>query len=457
MVSIEPIKNIFCDQPVSFESNLLKAANMLKGKKQVRFQEPPRWLKAVRFTLGALFLAGSLAAQTPSQPLGYSIATPRPISPAEGSTTPSAQATQRQNPFLGSAPGALEKGAVSLTLQSSIERALRYNLGLIESTHATADVQAERLRALAALLPELTARGRQGYEAISFKEIGLKLPSIPGVAPFGPTTGGFGYQDARVALNQSVFDLHLRREYRFAKENEEASALSVKDSRDVVVLAAGTAYLQVAASASRVEAAKAQLASARELDQQTASRVKSEVSPEIDSLRAQVERQSAGQRLTNAESRLEKDRLTLARIIGLADGQPFTVDSSMTFHPLSGVTKDNAIAQAMLSRSDLASAAAAVQAAEATLRAQKAQRLPVVSVAADYGGGGANLSNLSQVYSISANVSVPLYVRAAASMPISARPNPASPAARPNTTTSKVASPTMSASPCSTPKLPNPA
>src|SRR6185437_148172 len=172
-------------------------------------------------------------------------------------------------------PGALENGAVSLTLQSSIERALRYNLGLIESTRATADVHAERLRALAALLPELTARGRQGYDAISFKEIGLKLPSIPGVAPFGPTTGGFGFQDARIALNQSVFDLRLRREYDSQKKNEEASALSVKDSRDVVVLAAGTAYLQVAASASRVETAKAQLASARELDQQTAGRVKS--------------------------------------------------------------------------------------------------------------------------------------------------------------------------------------
>jgi outer membrane protein TolC len=81
----------------------------------------------------------------------------------------------------------------------------------------------------------------------------------------------------------------------------------------------------------------------------------------------------------------------------------------MAFHPLPGPTKDNAIAQAMLSRSDLASAAAAVEAAQASLRARKAERLPVVSVSADYGGGGANLANLSQVYSISANVSVPIY------------------------------------------------
>jgi hypothetical protein len=81
--------------------------------------------------------------------------------------------------------------------------------------------------------------------------------------------------------------------------------------------------VQVISSAARVETAKAQLTSADELDQQTANRVKNEVSPEIDSIRAQVERQSAEQRLTNAGNQLEKDRLTLARIIGLAVDQDF--------------------------------------------------------------------------------------------------------------------------------------
>jgi outer membrane protein TolC len=72
------------------------------------------------------------------------------------------------------------------------------------------------------------------------------------------------------------------------------------------------------ASAARVETAKAQLASAGELDQLTADQVRNEVSPEIDSIRAQVERQSTEQRLTNAANQLEKDKLTLARIVGLA-------------------------------------------------------------------------------------------------------------------------------------------
>ena len=104
------------------------------------------------------------------------------------------------------------------------------------------------------------------------------------------------------------------------------------------MFAVGTAYVQVISTAARVETAKAQLTSADELDQQTANRVKNEVSPEIDSIRAQVERQSAEQRLTNASNQLEKDRLTLARIIGLAVDQDFVLTEALSYHPLPGMT-----------------------------------------------------------------------------------------------------------------------
>ncbi len=117
--------------------------------------------------------------QTPDA-LGYSVATPRPISPAEGTTNPSAQATQSQNPYLSSVPSENTGTRIELTLKNAIERGLRFNLGLIESSQASANVRAERLRALSALLPQVSADGQQAYESISFKEIGLKLPPIPG-------------------------------------------------------------------------------------------------------------------------------------------------------------------------------------------------------------------------------------------------------------------------------------
>jgi outer membrane protein TolC len=360
---------------------------------------------------GAVFILASTAVMSGQglNPLGYSVATPRPISPADGTTTPSAQATQRQNPYLGSVPSRNTGTKIELSLKGAIQRGLHYNLGLVEASQASADVRAERMRALSALLPQLSADARQGYEDLSYKELGIKLPPISGLPALPPTSGAFGYQDARVSLAQSLYNAELRNEYRARRSDEEASMLSVRDSRDVVVFAVGTAYLQVIASAARVETAKAQLASAGELDEQTANQVANEVAPEIDSIRAQVERQSTEQRLTNATNQLEKDKLTLARIIGLAIDQDFGLTDPLAYHPLSGITSETATAEALRSRADLRSAEAGVQAATFTLRAQKAQRLPVVSVTADYGGGGANLGNLNQVYSIAGNISVPIY------------------------------------------------
>ncbi len=300
-------------------------------------------------------------------------------------------------------------GRIELSLKGAIDRGLRYNLGLIESNQASADVRAERRRALSTLLPQLSAQGRQGYENLSYKEIGLKLPPIPGLPALPSTSGAFGYQDARVSLTQSLYSAALRNQYRARKSDEQASILSIQDSRDVVVFAVGTAYMQVIASAARVQTAKAQLASADELDQQTADRVKNEVSPEIDSIRSQVERQSAEQRLTNATNQLEKDKLTLARIIGLAIDQDFELSDLLVYHPLSGITSETATEEALRSRADLRSAEASVQAAAFSVRAQKAQRLPVVSVTADYGGAGANIGNFNQAYTVAGNISIPVY------------------------------------------------
>ena len=70
-------------------------------------------------TLSVAFaLAFGLTAWGQTQgPLGYSVATPRPISPAEGTTTPSAQATQRQNPYLGSVPSKNTGTRIELSLK----------------------------------------------------------------------------------------------------------------------------------------------------------------------------------------------------------------------------------------------------------------------------------------------------------------------------------------------------
>jgi outer membrane protein TolC len=347
--------------------------------------------------------------QNSVDPLGYSISTPRPIDPAAGTTNPSALATQRQNPFLGSAPAGKPTGDVMhLSLSETIALGLRFNLGVIESTQTSADIRAQRLRSLAALLPDVSFEATDVLANASLKEFGLKLPAIPGIPALPATTGAFGFQDARLSVTQSIYNSAIRNSYQAEKHAQQVSLLSSADARDVVVYAVGTSYFQVVAAAARLETTRAQLVSARELDQQTADRVNSQVSPEIDSLRARVARQSAEQLVTNAANELEKARLTLGRITGLPSDQKFTtVDTA--YRPVTGLTAQSAIAHARELRSDLLSAAASIREAESRVRSAKGEKLPALSFHADYGAAGVNLGSLNQVYTIAGQISVPVF------------------------------------------------
>jgi outer membrane protein TolC len=332
-----------------------------------------------------------------------SVSTPRPINPSANTTNPSTRATQAQNPYLGSTPsGPVSATPVTMSFDDAVQRGVRYNLGLIDGTISSADAGSARLRALAALLPTITARASQVYENLSLKEIGLTLPGLPEV------TGGFGFQDVRIGISQSLYSGELRNRYRSEQAAERAAAMSARDARDVVVFAVGTAYFQIVASVARLDTAKAQLLSAQEFARRAADRVTAEVAADIESLRAQVELQTAEQRVINAEHDLEKDELTLARIIGLPIEQRFDVEPFAPYRAVAVLSEATVKADALRARADLAAAAANIDAAEFNLRAQRAQQSPVVGVNADYGAGG-DIARPNQVYTVAVGVSVPLY------------------------------------------------
>jgi len=336
-----------------------------------------------------------------------SINTPRPINLAAGTTNPSARATQNLNPYLGSTPhGTATNDTLHLSLENAIGRGLQYNLGLIDSEQASADARAQREHALAALLPQISARAEQSYQQFSLKSINLKLPPQAGIH-LPPTSGQFGYSEARITAESPVLNLALLNRYRQQKAFEAASALASKDARDVVVFAVGAAYFQVVASQAELETAQAALASARELDTQVADQYKSEVSPEIDRLRADVELHTAEQRVTDAANDLEKDKLTLDRITGIPLDQAWTPAGDYGYVAL--LPDEPAAAQKNDTRFDVASAKAGLAAAQFHVRAARAERLPQISFNASYGGGGTNQANYNRVDEVRGTVSVPLF------------------------------------------------
>lgn len=364
-------------------------------------------------TIEMLVLALSVVARGQTFPdngaaAGFgSVNTPRPINPASDTTNPSARATQNLNPYLGSTPnGEATNEELHLSLDEAISRGLKYNLGLIDSRQANSEARAQREHALAALLPQISARAQQTYEQFSLKSINLAFPPQTGIQ-LPPTSGQYGYSEARIIAESPVLNVSLLDRYRQQKALEAASALSAKDACDVAVFIVGAAYFQVVASQARIDTARAALASMRELNSQVADEYKSEVSPEIETLRARVELHSEEQRVTDAENDLEKDKLTLDRITGIPLDQAWSPAGDYGYVSLPNDEADDR--KTTSNRFDVASAKAGLSAAEFRVRAARAERLPEISFSGSYGGGGANPANYNRVDDVSGSISVPLF------------------------------------------------
>jgi len=83
-------------------------------------------------------------------------------------------------------------------------------------------------------------------------------------------------------------------------------------------------------------------------------------------------------------------------------------DRALTL-PGTTLTLEDALARAARGRADYKAALERVHAAESTLSAAKADALPTVHVAADYGAIGSAPGDARRTYSMSANVRVPLF------------------------------------------------
>jgi len=316
---------------------------------------------------------------------------------------------QAPNPFLGSVPTGQATGTIlDLSLSDAFERALRYNLGAIEGRENTQAARAARLRSLNALLGNVSGRVSAAVNQINLRALGFNL-TIPGIAV--PTVvGPFNVTDARVYMTQELFNWSDIQSFRSSSEAERASELTYHSDRDLVVFTTGSAYLLVISDAAAVESIRAQVRTAQTLYDQDVDKNTQGVIARIDVLRARVELQTQQQRLIAAQNQLNIDKLSLARAIGLPNGQDFRVTDTVPYRPLEDSALEQALAQAYATRPDYLAAQRQVRAAELSLRAATAEVFPSGSMAADYGQiGNPNFGAAHGTYSVSFALNIPIF------------------------------------------------
>jgi outer membrane protein TolC len=353
----------------------------------------------------------ALTAQQPGQTTGSStnssqlntaigaqqqLATPGP------SVNPSSSGSQDSS-YKGSiVTGKATGDVLPLSLDEAMQRGLKANLGLVLQSSNEKQSNGQRLLQLQELLPTLTAQASIEVEQVNLAAFGLKIPGI------NPIVGPFQVEDFRAYLTQNLVDLQSFQKYLASKHNFEASKLTAQDARDLVVLTVGNAYLLCVADAARIKAVEAELDSSKLSFDQARDAHAAGTSPRLDELRAQVDYQSEQQTLIAAKNGLAKDKIALARAIGLPLEQKFELSDSAPFQALDAPDPQAAFEQALKQRKDLAAAVETAKGAEASRKAAFDKQLPTVAANGNFGDQGETVGHSHGTYSATGTVSGPI-------------------------------------------------
>ena len=309
------------------------------------------------------------------------------------------------SPFLGGIPtGTATSEPLQLSVQDAAQRALEHNLGLLTAEERTVGAAGARTRALAELLPDVSATVSESRRKTNLEAFGFPLRE-----GFPRVVGPFNVFDARIFVSQALVDLKASNDARAAGHELTATRLDYRDARELVVLVAGNLYLQALIANTRAESARAQRDTADALYSQAVNLRKSGLVAGIDVVRAEVRLSTERQRATASENEFQKAKLQLARAIGLPPGQPFVLTDTIPYNPAPVISLDDALERAYRQRPDYLALLERVQAAESARRAVASELLPSVRVTADYGAIGLTLPSSLPTFNLAGLVDVPLF------------------------------------------------
>jgi len=376
----------------------------------------------------AFVFAAALAAQVPPESLPQptratqpplsgrsgqpgSVATTQTALPGGGAQTVNTinSTVQVQGSYQGSVPATgIPAGPLKLSLDDAVRRGIEFNLGTVGYNQALRQAEAANKSARSSLLPTVTADAAVTDQQTDLAALGFTSFKVPGLS-FPGVLGPYHYVDLRAGVEQSLLDLTRRRNYRATQQNARAVQFAAQDARDLVVLAVTGAYLQAIASAARIESTRAQVETAQATFRQASDRHDSGLAARIDVTRSQVELRTNQQRLISVENDLAKQKIALARLIGLPAGQDYTLSDALPYAPVADLTLDQALQRAAANRADLKAADAQVRAAEIARRAAVAERYPTIQISGDYGAIGSSPVSAHGTFGVTGTVRVPIF------------------------------------------------
>jgi outer membrane protein len=266
-----------------------------------------------------------------------------------------------------------------------------------------ADARVRQVRG--ALLPSLSAAAGWVNRDFNSQAQGISFPGVPEII------GPFNAYDARVRATQTLFDWASVTRVRAASAQADGSRAERGETVEGAAQTAAAAYLQAARAAAVVGARRADSSIAAELVSLAQAQNQAGVSAAIDVTRARTQLVAAQGLLIVARNELDRGRIALARALGLDPAIPLELTDTL------GATlgaadvpleREAAVTAALAGRPDLRAEVARAAAARRTGSAIRAERLPRLDLAGDYGVSGVRVPTALATRQIALQVTVPI-------------------------------------------------
>ncbi len=294
-----------------------------------------------------------------------------------------------------------------LTIEDAIAQALKTNLSVKVAEAQVEQAAGTRERRLSNLLPRVTADQVTRYENQNLQALGLSSPKLPIPTVVGP----FSNYDYRISGNQPIIDRQAYHALKASERQQDASKLSYKDTRDVIIRQTAGLYLDSQTAKAEVEADQARLETSKALLKLAQDQHDRGIATGIDVVRAQVQLQRDEQTLLVAHDSYDTSILNLQRFIGMAPGTPVELAQRLEFSPLPVPEINEATETALQERDDYRSLFWQREAILEQQKAAHARYLPRLSVDGNYGPLGRSYGTMPGIGLIEGVLSITVFDR----------------------------------------------
>lgn len=269
----------------------------------------------------------------------------------------------------------------------------------------TEEADARVREARAALLPSVSVTGAWLNRTFNSRSLGISFPGVPELI------GPFNNYDGRFSASQTLFDWSSVQRVRAANAQATSSradrGVSVEGSAETAALA----YLRAVRGAAVLGARRADSSIAAELVTLAEAQKRAGVSAAIDVTRARTQLVTAEGQVIVAQNQYARARIDLARALGLDPATSLELTDTLTGSLGAadvGGARDSVIAAALTSRPELRAELARAVAARQAGSAIRAERLPRLEVAGDYGENGITVPGAIATRDLTVQVSIPI-------------------------------------------------